>query len=240
MVYRQGERVAITQWQPSGVGTITGRVLLDGEPIENASVTILGVELFTDASGQFSDELIPEGTYEIEAAKTIDGIFYSIRQTVTIFAGVTTSVELVLQQPDNIFRQVTIKGKMFILDYENVGDNETGNFPFFESRHISPFNRTESIHIDNCVGNEVRVELDVDIRLESDNTTVAVTGEARLYEDDGIWPFGPDCNDGEHKETQTLSLTVLEDQSLPLEGGIRLENDGDRSDIDFIITNSQQ
>lgn len=240
LVYRDGAYIPETQWMASeGVGTITGLVVLNGVPVENASVTILGLELFSDANGQFQDDLIPAGTYNIEASKDIDGRFYSGTAMITVAAGGTTQITLELQPPPSYFREVNVNGNMFIVDYETVESNETKNIPIFQSKFVNPFSRDESMQFKGCAGNEVRVELDFSIHLEDDQTTVTVWGEARLYEDDGFGFWDPPkCSDGDHKVTQTFSLTIPADGAEML--SLRLYDDGDRGDIDVTITNFGQ
>lgn len=235
IVYRAGDYIQLSRWQASpGVGSITGRVLLEGTPIEGASVTILGVELFTNANGQFRDDLIPAGTYEIEASKSIDGIFYSTHQTVTINPDALTNVELVLQPPANIFRQVIVQGNMFIVDGEVFGDNETANVPIFGSKNLSPFNRRENMHFEGCAGDEVRIELDIALRLESDNITVAASGEARMYEES-------DCDNDDFEDSKTFLNTIPMNQSVAVNIDLRNEDIvDDTADIDFTIFNGQQ
>jgi hypothetical protein len=177
LVYRGGEYVAETVWQPSqGVGTIAGRVLHRGDAVPDASVTIAGLELFTDANGGFRDELIPAGTYEIVASKLIGGYYMSVRQQVTIHPGQTTTVELSLQPPPEYIRRVVIDGTMFILDHEDWPfDNETEWYSFYAARTLDIFQRNARVEIAHCVGDEVRVELKFDLHLkEEDDTTVAV------------------------------------------------------------------
>ena len=200
LVYRGGEYVAETTWQPSqGVGTIAGRVLHRGDAVPDASVTIAGLELFTDANGYFRDDLIPAGTYEIVASKLIGGYYMSARQQVTINPGETTTVELSLQPPPAYIRRVVIDGEMFILDDEDWPfDDETETVPFYEARTLDVFQRDALVEIAHCVGDEVRVELKFNLHLkEEDNMTVAVypvyvyadgkTAHAWLYE-------GTDCD----------------------------------------------
>ncbi|UCD51781.1 MAG: redoxin domain-containing protein, partial [Phycisphaerales bacterium] len=177
LVYRGGDYVAENTWQPSeGVGTFAGRVLDRGNLVADASVTIAGLELFTDTNGEFRDEMIPAGTYEVVASKDIGGFFLSVRQEVTIKSGETTWVDLTLQPPPEYIRRVVIEGSVYIRDHETwPADDETGTFSIYEARTLDIFRRDAMVVISHCVGDEVRVELRFHLHLkEQGNTTVTL------------------------------------------------------------------
>ena len=238
MVYRAGDYVPLYSWQPSvGVGGVTGQVTYLGQPVTNASVTVesLGLELFTDGAGVFRDDLVPQGRYGIVAGAFVEGRFLQTRGEAVINAGAVTTVNLALQPPPDYFRQVTVQGSIYVVDDETFGD-ETGTKNVFESRGLSPVNRRETITMSPyCVGDEVRVEMTIDLRLESDNTTVNATGEARLYE-------GDSCSPDDREDTETFSRVVVADGSEPLT--FRLDNSGlgggDRADFNLQIINGRQ
>jgi len=197
LVYRGGDYVAENTWQPSeGVGTFAGRVLDRGNLVPEASVTIAGLELFTDTNGEFKDEMIPAGTYEVVASKLIGGFFLSVRQEVTIKSGETTWVDLILQPPPEYIRRVIIEGSMYIRDHEDFDDDETGTFSIFEARTLDIFQRDAMVGIAHCVGDEVRVELRFHLHLkEQDNTTVAVYRVNHDGRDAHAWLYeGTDCD----------------------------------------------
>jgi hypothetical protein len=238
MVYRAGNYVQRYTWQPSaGVGGVTGTVRYLGQPVANASVSIegLGLELFTNSNGVFRDDLVPAGRYGIVASAFIDGRFISTRSEVVVNPGVLTTIDLNLQPPPDYYRQVTVQGKMYVVDNEYFGDEEDDK-DIFESRGLSPFNRRDQIVVPPfCVGAEVRVELTIDLRLESDNTTVVATGEAKLFE-------GTDCDTDDLDDRESFGVTVAAGtgQSVHLHLKNTEFQGGDTADIDFQVVNSRQ
>jgi thiol-disulfide isomerase/thioredoxin len=256
LVYRGGDYVAETTWQVSeGVGTFAGRVLDRGSTVPNASVEIAGLELFTDTNGEFRDEMIPAGTYEVVASKLIGGLFMSVRQEVTIKSGETTTVDLILKPPPAYIRRVVVDGWMYLVDHETwPWDNETGLFTYYEAHTIDPFVRDATINIERCVGDEVRGELTFRLHLrEDDNMTVEVYRTHQDGEDAHAWLYeGTDC------ETDDLEAWAWWYTDVPghphdhfdLPAGVEfnliyyLENpeigSPDSADFDFIIRNEQQ
>lgn len=235
LVYRSGEYVPAMVWKANvGVGAIAGRVFAQGKPVVNASVTIAGLELFTDDKGEFHDNLIPQGSYELVASAFINGALLSTRSEVVVISEATTRLDLILQEPPDYYRRVTIQGSMFIVDDE-IGSNETKTVNIFESAAIDPFNRRKDIHLEQCVGGEVRVELDFHLQLKDDNKTVDITGEAKLYE-------GTSCHSNDREDRKVFTISLLADAANSQ--SIRLRNSGigggDKADIDFSILNGRQ
>lgn len=197
LVYRGGDYIRETVWQESlGNGAVAGSVSLNGNPVADASVSIAGLELFTGPDGEFLDEMIPAGTYEILASKFVDGVFMSVRQDVTIEPGLTTRIDLVLQPPPEFIRQVVISGHMFLNDAEQFGGPEQADFDVFEARTLDPFHRDQRITVSHCVGAEVRGELRFDLHLSAtDNVTVEIRRVERAGQTEHAWLFeGTDCD----------------------------------------------
>lgn len=78
-------------------GTVTGRVTLavDGSPVHGATVIVVGArrDTTTDPTGAFSIENVPVGSYEVIAQREH---LSAGRQTVTVAAGATATVEFAL------------------------------------------------------------------------------------------------------------------------------------------------
>ncbi len=235
IAYRGSEYIQLSRWAPSpDTGTVTGRVLYQGQPVAGASVRVAGLELVTGPDGSFADNLVPAGRYEIVAAKTVDGVVLETRAEVTIVAGATTTIDLVLQPLPDYFRRLTITGSAFIVDDEFFED-ETGRLDINETRNLDPFNRRTEFQLNKCVGGEVRIEIDVRLRLEDDNSSVAVTGEARMYE-------GTSCSTDEREDSETFALNLAPGASQSVR--IHLDNTefagGDTADIEFVVLNGRQ
>jgi hypothetical protein len=238
LVYRTGRYHLVYRWLPTvGTGTVRGRVFSESAPVNHATVTLIGPDLVqqTTASGEFEFLAVPAGRYEVEATKWIDSVLHSDRKPVTVAADQITTVDLNLQPPPNWFRLVTIDGWMFILDDEWEQDDETGTFDFYRTARLDPSHLSADIHIEECVGDEVRVEIDFELFLLSDRTSVYADVTAKLYE-------GTSCDTDELEDTETTAFAVPEDQSRT--ESIHLYNDelggGDYADIEFIITNGRQ
>ncbi|MBI5652414.1 MAG: hypothetical protein HZC40_18505 [Chloroflexi bacterium] len=132
-------------------------------------------------------------------------------------------------------RRVTISGSMFILDDESWPfSDEKGTFSISESRTLSPSNRRAEIFMKHCVGDEVRVELNFILQLEGDNTTVSVTGQAKLFE-------GTNCvtRDKEDSKTFAMKLTAGASQATTIKLKNRGVGGGDYANINFSVLNGQ-
>jgi len=237
IVYRSGGYMAVTTWQPSeGVGSISGHVLVTGGgPVENASVTILGLELFTDINGRFQDELIPAGTYPIEASKMIDGWLYTAQQIITVHAGQTTEVTLLLEPPPSNFRRVVITGEVAIHDGELSGGN-LGTFAQYKEAFLNPYSATQTVELKECVDNEVSSIIKLYLSLLPDNS-ISITAVTELYDDDG--PFGFSCYEGDDVvKTSTNSYVIApgaDNVFIP-----QVEDSGDWVLARLTVVNEQQ
>lgn len=232
LVYRQGGRMAVTTWQPSeGVGTLKGQVLSNGVPVENATITILGLELFTDMNGQFQDDLIPAGTYEVVAFKMIDDWLYSTEEIVEIQPNLTTEITLNLEIP----RLIVFDGYLEVHDEETIGGS-TKTVLAFDSVLLSPSAPITTIQFEGCNDDEVGgiIELHLTL-LEYD--TISILAVTKLYDDDG--PGGFSCFEADDLEAiQTNNFIVYPGSNtinIP-----RLEDDGDWVEATFSIENIQQ
>ena len=94
----------------SQAGTISGRVILqaDNTPVHGASIVVVGARrtAVTGPDGTFEIGNVPPGTYEVLAQREH---FTAARQTVTVAAGQTASVEFSLAIT-GIHEEVTVTG----------------------------------------------------------------------------------------------------------------------------------
>jgi hypothetical protein len=86
-----------------------------------------------------------------------------------------------------------------IVDDENWPESDkTRTFTIRQTARLDPWHRQVSLsQFNECVGGEVRVEIDLRLQLANDNTTVRISGEARLYE-------GTSCNTRDREDAESL------------------------------------
>jgi hypothetical protein len=192
LVYRNGAYMAKTTWQDCGNnGTVSGRVLHLGNPVPDASVTIAGMELFTDNDGRFEDDMIPAGDYEVVASKFISGYYMSARLEIPVVSNETTYIDLELQPPSQHIRRVVISGSTYVLDWEIIDDEDLTCY-FYAAPIVDPFRRDASVSIDPCcAGAEARAHLTFSVHLKADDLSVTVSAAGDLYE-------GADCDNWDH------------------------------------------
>lgn len=234
--YRGAEYAQLSRWAAApDVGTVTGRVRFQGQPVGGATVRFAGLELVTNAGGTFSDNLVPAGAYAIVVSAGSGNLVLEGHANVTVTPGGASDVEVTMTPLPVYNRRVFVRGSMYIVDHETFGDNEVGTFTIDEFRDLDPFNRRADLRISHCVGAEVRVELDVQLRLEDDNVTVAASGEARLYE-------GASCGTDDREDSATFLTPTPPDESKSV--GLRLRNSGfgggDTADLDFVVLNARR
>jgi hypothetical protein len=149
-------------------GTAIDEIELYDSPLrelEPVDVTVAGLEVLTDSDGNFTFNSIPAGTYELMATTHIDGVYYSASEMVTIENGQAAEVNLVLQLPPSHLREVAVDGHMFIVDDETwPASDETKNVPMHTLAYVNPWRSSEELNYEACVGDEVRVEVDINIR----------------------------------------------------------------------------
>ena len=237
LIYRQTGYRAETIWKPSeGVGTIEGQVLLNGFPAPEASVTILTLELSTDQDGRFQDNLIPAGTYSINASKLVDGKLYYDEQIVTVQAGQTTSITLNLEPPPTNLRQITLQGVMKVHDDELIGGS-TKPFNIFETRFLNPDALIQTVELRGCVDDEVSAITTMTLSLLPDNS-IQINTETKLYDDDG--PFGFNCYEQDDVvAVSSQEFIIPPDSVTPIEIP-HLEDDGDWVEAKMDVSNELQ
>jgi len=226
------------------VGTLAGRVLFNNQPFVSAAVRVTPkgstslsdtIELVSGADGRFSDDLLPAGTYTVEARGSVSGLPLAKQVEVTIAAGRTTTVDIALEVEPDFTRDVRLIGSMHIVDDETFGDNVERTIPIDERWILDPITTREGDTTLSpiCIGGEVRVEFNLHVRLEADNRTVTATGQARLYE----WTS---CDPEDLEDKVDISTSVAPGSSVPI--NIRLENSGvgggDWAKIDVTLSNT--
>jgi hypothetical protein len=250
LFYREGVYRAVTTWQESeGVGAIVGQVFLNGSSVQDASVNILTLELFTDQYGYFQDNLIPEGRYSINASKIVGDRLYYAEDIITVQAGQTTYISLTLEPPPSSLRQIIIQGYMKIHDAETGGGSTQTFNDVFASTLLSPNPppeidpepdldpSTQTFKIKRCVDDEVSAIVTMTLTLLPDYA-VEISTETKLYDDDG--PFGYNCYEGDDVEAISYHNFLVPIDTVSVIEIPHLEDDGDWVEAYFAVVNQQR
>ena len=125
---------------------------------------------------------------------------------------------------------------MYIVDDESWPiPDETKRIVFNKTVNLSPGHPRGSVHLEECVGGEVRVEVDFKLSLAADYTMVRTDVEARLYE-------GTSCSTNDLEDSASGLFITPKDRSTT--GEFNLKNSGfgggDKADITFTIVNTRQ
>jgi hypothetical protein len=239
LVYRTGRFMRVHRWAASeATGTISTHVVdREGRPVTDADVTLTSLDIHhvTDIDGTARFLAVPGGTYEVKAQKLIDGLLWEVSELVTVEVTADTTVELVLGPPPRNNRRVTLAGNMFMVDDEDFGGDETLNVPIHVVLDVNPSHTRETTTVSACAGDELRVTINIEVRLLADNVSIEAFVEARMYE-------GTDCDTTDHEDTAAALVTVAEDGSVSESLHLlnREFNSPDRSDIGLTVTNVRQ
>jgi hypothetical protein len=155
---------------------------------------------------------------------------------VRLSAGEERTITLILEEPDEMFREVTVRGSMEIVDDESwPWDDETATRDIFMSGiRLGPFGTHAERSQTEKMGGEVRVELRLKFDWQLD-ASVEVWYEAKLYE-------GTSEETDDLEDTETGTVSVPKDRTVSKT--IHLVNTefagGDTADISLEITNNRQ
>ncbi|HEV8631009.1 MAG TPA: carboxypeptidase-like regulatory domain-containing protein [Thermoanaerobaculia bacterium] len=217
MAYRPGEYTRVHRWGESpGAGDVTVTTLFGGSPAASALVTISGFPAaLTDAAGHAAFIALPGGRYEVRASKTVieSGSPREVTalQTFDVHAGPGNALTLTLTapvappRPDNsrAHRRVTVRGTVWIKDYENIGSDEIGTHSLEDSVVLDPGQREHHFHFSNCTGDEVRVETDVRVTLDPTDASVVAEVRGKMFESD-------DCGGDDEDDNQVQNFDIAE------------------------------
>lgn len=239
LVYRSArlERRRVATWQraPPEEAEIDGRVVFRGDGVSGAHVSAAGEEDLTDGSGRF-DLTLPAGTHRVDAGKYIDGFYAEGHEIVELGEGEEETVDIVLDEPDELFRSIDVRGTMDIVDDEAwPWDNETANRDFFIGDvRVGPYGTHATRYHDERMGGEVRVEVHLTFDWQLD-ASVDIAYTAHLYE-------GTSESTGDLEDTETGNISVGADDTES--HSIELVNTefagGDTADIGLQISNDRQ
>jgi hypothetical protein len=162
-----------------------------------------------------------------------------MRRFLTVLGGATAAAALALgpagpASAHDGFHNVEISGHMDILDDESWPFSDERAFvPFNGTVTVGPFNTTRSYSTSGCAGDEVRIELRVDIE---DSTSspgwVLARATARMYE-------GTDCFSGDFDGQAARSFWVPRNGTSTQT--FRVNNTaegGDYADLKVVVRNT--
>jgi hypothetical protein len=196
------------------VGTVEGRVVVDGEGVRAANVAIGEQRAVTDHSGRFRIEDVPAGRHIVEAAATHPELRTVTRgdAEIQVRSGQTTNVEI---DAGESRRQVRLVGTI-VIRHQRIVRSTQETFPVDVDVELHPGQRDVQLEILKCwngwpFGEGVRVPLRVRLS-ELDDRTVTVTGSADLVVYDRSQ--GETCEIGRvSKETPIGAIVIRESES---------------------------
>ncbi|KAI4166121.1 MAG: hypothetical protein LQ342_000007 [Letrouitia transgressa] len=153
--YRQISRWVRVQTK----GTVKGTVSYRNSPVDGANVSAAAVNTITALDGTFTLDSVPAGTYEIKAGKLINGIYIEGKLPITVTAGSTLPVDIVLQDPPDFYREVVVRGSLRIKDDETFGDDIKTYAVYHDGIFLEPFATHAEQYHEQGHGGEIRVEV---------------------------------------------------------------------------------
>lgn len=137
--------------------------------------------------------------------------------------------------PSESSRHVTVQGTLKVRDFEFFAPHVEDTFPIHEEFSLNPTSRTATRLLAGfCTGNEVRVEVELHLALQSDDVTVHSRVVGRLYE-------GEACNTTDLEDTDEVSAFVAKNSAAAQDFQLTNSEPGtDWALFDLTVTNSQQ
>lgn len=184
LVYREPRREELTvhRWKlvPTK-GRVRGVVRQNGAPVAGAMVQLYdGMTDFTDTQGRYDLKKVPFGTYQIKAAKDGGPVFLTASAQLVVEEP-EMSFDIDLTGPSEDFRMLKISGNIHMIDYEDFGDHERADQPFYAELFVGPYNtHAERTFVGKC-GGEIRVEFRVVADWQMDRS-IGIYFEHKFFE----------------------------------------------------------
>jgi hypothetical protein len=236
LIYREPylEWRRISRWVKAETdGQLAGTVIYRGSPVAGAVVKAAGKDVVTGGDGHFLLK-VPAGPYRVEAGKLMDGWFVEGAVDATVTAGTKTEITIILNEPSEWYREITIRGTMDIKDWEDIGDEFATRTFFQNGIQIGPFDTHAETSWIERMGGEIRVEvyLKLDWKLDS---SVDVWYNVILFEGASESTTDPDGR-------RTGTVNVVKDTTFDLHIFVRNddEDDDDHADISLLISNDRR
>lgn len=186
LFYRPGtyKQVSIYRWKKVATrGSLTGTIVANGD-VTGANVSLLGSRLpdvVVHGDGKFRFDNVPSGEYTVTAGLNINGYWNSKDESVTIDAGQTRDVTVMLEPPPEVNRKVVINVQMQT-DWSSIWAHSP--YPFDDTRtvHVHPFRSHARVEIEGSHSPHGKIIFDVDL-----NADLSVTVSWTAQEiDDGV------------------------------------------------------
>jgi len=171
LVYRPGrvEERRVHRWkrvEPEDA-TLKVTVVYDGDHVDHATVEVGGESPITDGSGEVELELSP-GSYTVHAQRMKDGWHLSKKKHVQLDPGETEECTITLEEPDEMYRLISVSGSMKLLD-DDWFNNPTQKEPLVPKlAQIGPHWQTKTLTWSQTVDGEVEGKITMDLEWQSD------------------------------------------------------------------------
>jgi hypothetical protein len=189
LIYRgdRWELVTTYKWKKvTKTGTITGKVKWDGSGESGVDVQITSSQVtHTDSSGNYTLTDVPEGDVILYAQKEKDGVLLTGQVSVTVTGNATTTANITLAAPSEVFRRILITGTLITRDYEFAAAGDPyASEEFNGIIDLDPSDATHDSKTFTCLcDGDTLGWLKLTVDLNSDNS-VSVTAKIRCYDSD--------------------------------------------------------
>lgn len=213
----------------TGTAKANGRVLLAGQNVIGARVTIACVDAITDAEGFRVD--IPDGRYLCEATyfdTTGTRWVWKGSRDVTFPNGSVQQFDIDLTPPPAQQRRVVADAKYVLVDDVDIGKNDIGHFAWYHVSNLLMGSTHDEASTSNATG-EVGFSAKITLDWKPDFSVVA-TIEAVM-----------DADDEKHPGSKTITIPRDQERSWHFEasdGGI-FNLDDNSAKLDITIKNMQ-
>lgn len=215
---------------------LKGVVTRRGMPQMGAFVTAGGREALTNDAGRF-ELTVPAGRYLVESRVPADGFEWEGNTSVDLTPGSSQNIVIILKEPSDWFREVSIYGTMNLKDEETFGsDVFATRTKLLQVFRVGAFYTHEEGGWREKMGGEVRAELGLRIDWQMVDSSVKVTCNLKLFEGTSE---DTDDLDGEATRTFNIQKDVI-DQECKMFVRNNDENDDDHVDLILKISNRRQ
>lgn len=217
-------------------GKLKGTVIYRGNLIAGAIVKVAGKDMLSDHAGKF-EFTVSSGNFLIEAGKLIDGFYMEGSNNANVTAGSTLDITIELKEPPDWFREVVIRGTMWLKDEENWPDDDeyATRYNLFPVFRIGAFSTHAEGGWTEKMGGEVRAEVSIKLDWDMRDSSVNVWCNVKLFE--GTSEDTGDL-DGEKTEVHNIPKDTIQEIRIFVRNDD--EDDDDHVDLSLIVSNNRQ
>ena len=241
LVYRPQrlELVTVHKWKKVATrGSISGKVTFNSQPVDKATVQVSEIKATsTGPDGRYTLADVYSGDYLLKAGKPQpNGLYLSAQKNTTVIAGKTTTVNLQLTGPSDLYRQAEIDITMACMDYEwNAAAYPRSHEEFYRVLRVGPY----GTHAETQVGDHADDVYGVAI-VKADwnpDKSIKITLIGRYY--DGSDEAGDlECESKPHTFTVPAGATVGK-HLLIVDGALEDKYSADHVDISILVKNTR-